>query len=151
MVDFTKPSGNHSTHPKLFQWVKDYFTKAKPLCQQLKTIEQSKLPSAGTSEITAEKQPNHSACGGNSSEKSKPSKGSEQNFHGEPDRKRTKLSSAGKAIYFLYIKKSITLMYCIEVAAAASTIGSVDSMVLSPLYLQHQGTVSMYFSLVCVL
>ena len=25
VVDFTKPSGSHSTHPKLFNWVKAYF------------------------------------------------------------------------------------------------------------------------------
>ena len=38
IVDFTKPSGNHSTHPKLFHWVKTYFENA----------EQSKLLPATT-------------------------------------------------------------------------------------------------------
>lgn len=29
VVDFAKPSGNHSTHPKLFHWVKTYFQNGK--------------------------------------------------------------------------------------------------------------------------
>lgn len=29
VVDFTKPSGSHSTHPKLFHWVKTYFENSK--------------------------------------------------------------------------------------------------------------------------
>lgn len=29
VVDFTKPSGSHSTHPKLFHWVKTYFENAE--------------------------------------------------------------------------------------------------------------------------
>ena len=29
IVDFTIPSGNHSSHPKLFHWVKTYFEKAE--------------------------------------------------------------------------------------------------------------------------
>ena len=29
IVDFTKPSGSNSTHPKLFHWVKTYFENAK--------------------------------------------------------------------------------------------------------------------------
>ena len=137
MVDFTKPSGNHSTHPKLFQWVKDYFTEIEPSGRK----EQSKLLSAVTNDITTEKQPSHSACGDNSSEGF--SKSSEQNFLGEPDRKKTKFSSGGKVTY----QRMIIHMYCIEVAAATSTIGCVDSMELPPLYLQHQGTALLYFCL----
>jgi len=29
VVDFAKPSGSHSTHPKLFHWVKTYFQDGK--------------------------------------------------------------------------------------------------------------------------
>ena len=92
VVDFTKPSGNKSTHPKLFQWVKDYFTKTK-LKRQSASTDQTKLPSSSSMATGGSTtQSSHLASSGSNSTQSS----SSSSEHQEPDKKRIKLGNSGK-------------------------------------------------------
>jgi len=112
VVDFTKPSGNNSTHPKLFQWIKDYFMKTQSSDQWLGTTKLSSSSSTVTSSITTKQQPSHSACANYSS--AKPESSNKDNEHGEPDRKRTKFGSvdnSGKLIWIISTFRDSCILY----------------------------------------